>query len=118
MVHDSDIAATLMNRWEMAGESRESTLELLNEGQLQFTSERGVFAKNESSFGHPVEFECLLFEDGSRVLRLVDSVTARSLTPWCSVAPATAASPQTDNGSAARGTYGRPPTDGSRVLSD
>ncbi|CAM2159278.1 conserved protein of unknown function (plasmid) [Pararobbsia alpina] len=88
MVHDSDIAATLMNRWDMAGDARETTFELLREGKLQFASERAVFAVDNAPLGRTVEFECLMFEDGSRAVRLVNCDTARALTPWSSVAPA------------------------------
>ncbi|CAM2158615.1 conserved protein of unknown function (plasmid) [Pararobbsia alpina] len=118
MVHDADIAATLMNRWGISGNSRDSTLELLKEGRLQFTIERGLFESGVPSFRHGIEFECLLFGDGSRVLRLVDSNKASGLTPWSSVAPAKAMPHAASLGAANRGNHDRPRTDSTTLFAD
>jgi hypothetical protein len=118
MVHDADIAATLMNRWDISGNSRDSTLELLKEGRLQFTIERGLFESGVPSFRHGIEFECLLFEDGSRVLRLVDSTRASGLTPWSSIAPVTVIPHATSLAAGNRGKHDRPRTDGTHLLAD
>ncbi|CAM2159158.1 protein of unknown function (plasmid) [Pararobbsia alpina] len=117
MVHDAEIAATLMNRWDPNGDAGEGALQLLKEGRLNFTMEHGVFERPDATLDHALEFECLVFEDGSRILRLVNTHTAQGLTPWFNVAPPT---DFLGLGGAAdtRGRYGRPHTDEPHLLSD
>ncbi len=117
MVHDAEIAATLMNRWGTAGNTRGKALELLKEGRLHFSVERGFLTDSAAHLGRRVEFECLLFEDGSRVLRLVDAGSARGLTSWSSVGPATDAL-NSINAAGTRTNYDRPHTDGPHLLCD
>lgn len=118
MVHDAEIAAVLMNRWHASGDTREGAIALLREGCLEFTSERGVLQTPDSAFRNQAEFECLLFEDGSRILRLVHAHTAEVLTPWSSIAPPNGELDVGTTTTNARGTYGRPHTDESHLLSD
>lgn len=118
MVHDAEIAAILMNRWDATGDTREGALTLLQEGRLEFTSERGVLQRPDSTFRDQIELECLLFKDGSRILRLVNAHTGQGLTPWSSIAPPTRGleiGPTTAN---VRGTYDRPHTDEPHLLSE
>lgn len=118
MVHDAEIAATLMNRWGTAGIHSESALELLKEGRMQFTAERGILQTTDTTLRNPVEFESLLFDDGSRILRLVCAHTAQGLTPWSSVAPPTGVLDDRNRAADSRRTHGRPYTDQPHLLSE
>jgi hypothetical protein len=89
-MHDADIAATLLNRWERDNKQPDgsiSAVELLREGGLDFTRYHGVCMSSSDEFSDGVEIECLTFGDGSRVLRLVPRGTDWVSIPWASVAP-------------------------------
>ncbi|SAK91737.1 hypothetical protein AWB78_04954 [Caballeronia calidae] len=91
MVHDAEVAATLLNRWQAkSGESERlvSAFDLLREGGLEFTLLRGLLADAADSC-EGMEVEWLSFRDGSRALRLVGSRPRPNLTRWAALGPLT-----------------------------
>ena len=89
MVHDADVAATLLNRWQAKSgplEGTASSYDLLREGGLEFTLVRGLLGHGDDSCDG-MEVECLSFKDGSRALRLVRTRPAHDLTRWAALGP-------------------------------
>ncbi|MFM0737336.1 hypothetical protein PQQ51_08845 [Paraburkholderia xenovorans] len=95
-MYDAEIAATLLNRWA----SRPSTpdfdafLDLLREGNLNFTYQSGHVREAGLAEGRALTIESLVFNDGSRTLRVEapdKHVEAPDRTPrwtrWAAVEP-------------------------------
>jgi hypothetical protein len=69
---DAEIAAKLLNR-AMSGATGESSaryLDLLREGQLDFSHRMARLSVDDSSSEVPLEIELLTFSDGSQALRI------------------------------------------------
>lgn len=95
MVHDAEVAATLLNRWQAkSGElaSSDSPFDILREGGLEFTLLHGLLAHADDSC-EGMKVECLSFKDGSRALRLVRSRPTPDLTRWAALGPPTPDAP-------------------------
>jgi hypothetical protein len=69
---DAEIAAKLLNRAVSAatGESSARILDLLREGQLDFSHRMARLSVDDSSSDVPLEIELLTFPDGSQALRI------------------------------------------------
>lgn len=117
MVHDADAAVTLMSRWLTAENECEDLFALLREGQLRFTVERGFFSSPGDVSHSRVEFESLLFEDGSRALRLVESHEG-GMTAWSTLAPLTSTVLHMGRPNLKQDRYDRPQSDPSHFLTD
>ena len=89
-MHEAEIAATLLNRWQRNDRSSgsiEIAMNLLREGGLSCTHYSGVSTDTSDEFTNGVEIECLTFDDGSRVLRLNPRGAVRNSIGWAAVAP-------------------------------
>lgn len=91
-MYDAEIAMTLMNRWDDGRMNRHdatSVVTLLREGGLQFRWLRGFVETGRTSDCSldGWELECLMFEDGSRALRLMRSPPNCAVTRWTAMQP-------------------------------
>ena len=88
-MHDAEIAATLLNRWQRNNRSDgfEQAVDLLREGGLSFERYVGICPETSDEFVDGAEIECLTFADGSRVLRLRNRAMVQSSTGWAAVPP-------------------------------
>lgn len=91
MMFDAEIAAVLLNRRKLTGDA---AVALLREGNMSFTREAGrlhpqLLHDAERVRGETVQtdLECLLFADGSRVLRIAGAAGA-DWTRWSAIEPA------------------------------
>ena len=69
---DAEVAAKLLNRAVSGatGESSARYLDLLREGQLDFSHRMARLSVDDSSSDVPLEIELLTFADGSQALRI------------------------------------------------
>jgi len=113
-MHDAEVAATLLNRWQRSNRSDGSTsaVDLLREGGLSFKRYAGVCTDTSDEFIDGVEIECLTFSDGSRALRMKPRGAIDSSIGWASVAPShhhdDEARHETDTGASFALTYSDP----------
>ncbi|CAG4886943.1 hypothetical protein [Paraburkholderia saeva] len=86
---DAEIAATLLNRWDrkpaMAG--RDTYLNLLREGNLDFTHQQGRVSTGNPTSDSELDIESLVFVDGSRAVRIKASGQAPGWTRWAALEP-------------------------------
>jgi hypothetical protein len=86
---DAEIAVTLLNRW--AGrpptDEAETYLELLREGGLTFAHHLGHVVTQGDASARACEVESLLFEDGSRAVRIGAHTTPVQWTRWAALVP-------------------------------
>ena len=89
-MNDAEIAATLLNRWQRSARadgSIQQAVDLLREGGLSFRPYKGVAPETSDDFTDGAHVECLTFDDGSRILRLMPRGGARMPIGWAAAAP-------------------------------
>jgi hypothetical protein len=89
---DAEIAATLLNRWNHrpAACDHPTYLELLREGNLNFTHQLGYVRIKGIADASPCNIEnieSLVFDDGSRALRISAPSLAPGWTRWAALEP-------------------------------
>ncbi|CAD6545931.1 hypothetical protein ACFQ3P_05605 [Paraburkholderia sabiae] len=86
---DAEIAATLLNRWTVKPPAahRDSYLDLLREGNLNFTHQMGSVTPGGVTSTSLFELEALEFVDGSRALRLKTPGATPDWTQWAAFEP-------------------------------
>ncbi|ACC72747.1 hypothetical protein PPMP20_25640 [Paraburkholderia phymatum] len=86
---DAEIAATLLNRWTVKPPSAhgDSYLDLLREGNLNFTHQMGSVTPGGVASASLFELESLEFVDGSRALRLKTPGSMSGWTQWAAFEP-------------------------------
>lgn len=86
---DAEIAATLLNRWDRkpATADRETYLNLLREGNLDFTHQLGEVSNPGVADADQFNIESLVFVDGSRALRIKAPDIAPGWTRWAALEP-------------------------------
>ena len=86
---DAEIAATLLNRWDrkpaLAG--NDTHLNLLREGNLDFTHQQGRVDVSNAADESGLDIESLVFVDGSRAVRIKSSDQAPGWTRWAAFEP-------------------------------
>lgn len=72
---DAEIAATLLNRWDVrhASTGDHPPLELLQEGKLHFKRGGGDIRTEGPAGDRRLRVDCLTFADGSRALRVAEA---------------------------------------------
>jgi diguanylate cyclase len=85
---DAELAAALLNRWTaQAGyESHQACLDLLHEGNMQFTHELG-YLDGPDADAAACRTESLFFDDGSRALRVSTPERESGWTCWAAFRP-------------------------------
>ena len=89
-MYDSDIAIMLMNRWRARVDysQPDSSTELLLEGGIGFSAFSSPLRFEDGAQVDGIgELERLLFDDGSRAIRLIYATLTFQSTPWVAVAP-------------------------------
>lgn len=83
---DAEIAATLLNRLAVSSPPHncQRHLQLLQEGNLQFTRQLGHCNIGTGPDTGEFDFESLAFQDGSRALSIYRQNRATSWTSWVS----------------------------------
>jgi hypothetical protein len=83
---DAEIAAKLLNRAVSAavGESDARYLDVLREGQLNFSHRVARLSVEDSSSEVPLEIELLTFSDGSQALRIRTGRAHANWSEWVS----------------------------------
>jgi hypothetical protein len=86
---DAEIAATLLNRWTVRPPTAhcDSYLDLLREGNLNFTHQMGSVTPGGVTSTSLFELESLEFVDGSRALRLKTPGATPDWTQWAAFEP-------------------------------
>lgn len=86
---DAEIAATLLNRWDRkpTPADRETYLNLLREGNLDFTHQLGAVSNEQEADAGQLNIESLVFVDGSRALRIRAPDLAPGWTRWAALEP-------------------------------
>ncbi|WP_109483551.1 hypothetical protein [Paraburkholderia sp. C35] len=100
---DAEIAAKLLNRWTLRPPATQcdSYLDLLREGNLNFTRQLGRVTPGDVASDSLFDLESLVFVDGSRALRLKTPGATPDWTQWAAFEPparhkANAAAPFSD----------------------
>ncbi|RKF46740.1 hypothetical protein [Paraburkholderia fungorum] len=88
-MYDAEIAATLLNRWATRSSTTDfdTYLELLREGNLSFTYQSGHVREAGVAEGSAFNIESLVFDDGSRTLRVEAPDRTPRWTRWAAVEP-------------------------------
>ncbi|MDE1007765.1 MAG: hypothetical protein OSB38_19040 [Paraburkholderia fungorum] len=88
-MYDAEIAATLLNRWATRSSTTDfdTYLDLLREGNLSFTYQSGHVREAGVEEGSAFNIESLVFDDGSRTLRVEDPDRTPRWTRWAAVEP-------------------------------
>ncbi|MDH6148632.1 MULTISPECIES: hypothetical protein [Paraburkholderia] len=86
---DAEIAATLLNRWDLkrASPGDRPPLNLLQEGNLHFKYQGGNIGADDSAADRCLRVECLTFPDGSRALRVAESDGQSGWSRWTAAEP-------------------------------
>ncbi|MGF6753334.1 hypothetical protein [Paraburkholderia sp. GAS334] len=86
---DAEIAATLLNRWDRkpARAGRDAYLNLLREGNLDFTHQLGRVSVGEAADDSALNIESLVFVDGSRAVRIEAPDQGPGWTRWAAFEP-------------------------------
>ena len=86
---DAEIAAKLLNRWTVRPPAAQcdSYLDLLREGNLNFTHQRGSVTPGGVASENLFDLESLVFVDGSRALRLKTPGATPDWTQWAAFEP-------------------------------
>lgn len=86
---DAEIAATLLNRWSHQPPACDegTYLELLREGNLNFTHQLGHLRVDGAVEVNPCNVESLVFVDGSRALRVEAAGVVAGWTRWAALEP-------------------------------
>ena len=86
---DAEIAATLLNRWMVKPPTArsDSYLDLLREGNLNFTHQLGSVTPGGATTASLFDLESLEFVDGSRALRLRTPGATPDWTHWAAFEP-------------------------------
>ena len=92
---DAEIAAKLLNRWTVRPPAAqcESYLDLLREGNLRFTHQRGSVTPGGVTTESLFDLESLEFVVGSRALRLRTPGAAPDWTQWAAFEPPSRSTP-------------------------
>lgn len=88
-MYDAEIAATLLNRLATRSSTTDfdTYLELLREGNLSFTYQSGHVREAGVEEGSAFHIESLVFDDGSRTLRVEAPDRTPRWTRWAAVEP-------------------------------
>ncbi|RKE38157.1 hypothetical protein B0G76_4454 [Paraburkholderia sp. BL23I1N1] len=88
-MYDAEIAATLLNRWATRSSTADFDvyLDLLREGNLSFTYQSGHVREAGLEEGSALNIETLVFDDGSRTLRVEAPDRTPRWTRWAAVEP-------------------------------
>ncbi|MEM5385008.1 hypothetical protein VSR68_15595 [Paraburkholderia phymatum] len=96
---DAEIAAKLLNRWTVKPPAaqhdtsqHDSYLDMLREGNLDFTHQMGRVTLGDVSADGLFDLESLVFVDGSRALRLRTPGAVPDWTQWAAFEPPVARS--------------------------
>ena len=86
---EAEIAATLLNRWDRkpAVAGGDTYLNLLREGNLDFTHQQGRVNVGSAADESELDIESLVFVDGSRAVRIKSSDQAPGWTRWAALEP-------------------------------
>jgi hypothetical protein len=91
---DAEIAAKLLNRWTVKPPAaqhdtsqHDSYLDMLREGNLDFTHQMGRVTLGDVSADGLFDLESLVFVDGSRALRLRTPDAVPDWTQWAAFEP-------------------------------
>jgi hypothetical protein len=86
---DAEIAAKLLNRWTVRPPAAhcDSYLDLLREGNLNFTHQMGRATPGGVASESLFDLESLVFVDGSRALRLKAPGATPDWTQWAAFEP-------------------------------
>ena len=86
---DAEAAVTLLNNWVSSARVEESVmyLDILHEGNLAFTRERGYFGTPGADDITVCLAESLYFRDGSRALRVTSPHSASGWSQWTALQP-------------------------------
>lgn len=88
-MYDAEIAATLLNRWDSQDSTADfgASLDLLREGNLRFAYQLGHVRVAGKAEGGAFDIESLVFDDGSRTLRVEAPGCTPGWTRWTAVEP-------------------------------